>query len=82
MDKTEINCSASNHKSVTNVNASAWKPSTIHKSAHEASSGVCVNKDYSSSRDNLFKIFNGTNVMCMGAGQLLGRKETTSKQLI
>ena len=29
MDPTKINCSANNHKSVTNINASAWKPSTI-----------------------------------------------------
>ena len=29
MDQTKINCSANNHKSVTNINASAWKPSTI-----------------------------------------------------
>ena len=29
MDQTKINCSANNHKSVTNINATAWKPSTI-----------------------------------------------------
>ena len=29
MDQTKINCSANNYKSVTNINASAWKPFTI-----------------------------------------------------
>ena len=28
MDQTKINCSANNHKSVTKINATAWKPST------------------------------------------------------
>ena len=29
MDQPKSNCSASNHKSVTIINATAWKPSTI-----------------------------------------------------
>ena len=29
MDQTKINCSANNHKSVTNINATAYKLSTI-----------------------------------------------------
>ena len=51
MDQTKINhdCSANNHKSVTHINATIWKPLgsrdwlLFHKSAYRASSGVRVN---------------------------------------
>ena len=37
IDQSKINCSANNHESMTNINASAWKPPTI---SQERAQGV------------------------------------------